>query len=40
MPDRSYVVDGKTKYAPVVKLDKSLRQRVEAVVLQAWEDGR
>ena len=36
MPDVPYVVNGKTRYAPVIELDKSLRERVTATVLAKW----
>jgi hypothetical protein len=40
MPDRSYVVSGKAECAPIIELDKSLRERATEVVLTAWKSGQ
>ena len=38
MPDRSYEVDGETRYAPIVKIeDPALREKVQQSILAAWE---
>jgi len=38
MPDRSYEVDGETRYAPIVKIeDPGLKEKIQQAILAAWE---